>query len=75
MAAMIGRPMTVLVEEPSGDSAWEGWSERYVRVAFPHEGGEDLTNRFVSLQGTAVLGDLVMGRAVELETLEATSTS
>lgn len=65
MAAMIGRPMTILVEEPSGDLAWEGWSERYVRVAFPYEGGEDLTNRFVRLQGTAVSGDMVMGRAVE----------
>jgi threonylcarbamoyladenosine tRNA methylthiotransferase MtaB len=59
-AGMIGREMTVLVEEPAGESAWEGWSERYVRVAFHHDGGGDLTNRFVAVTGMGVEGDVVV---------------
>jgi threonylcarbamoyladenosine tRNA methylthiotransferase MtaB len=66
LSRMIARPMTVLVEEPSGETAWEGWSEHYARVAFGWNGGEDLTNRFVALTGSRPSGDVVLGAVVSL---------
>ena len=63
---MIGRHMTILVEEPSGETAWEGWSEHYTRVAFDTESGEDLTNRFLEVTGASRQGDVVKGVVIDM---------
>jgi threonylcarbamoyladenosine tRNA methylthiotransferase MtaB len=66
---MIGRTMTVLVEEPSGETAWEGWSEHYARVAFDTESGDDLTNRFMSVIGELRNAEVI--QAVEVCQMQA----
>lgn len=61
-ARFVGRDVRVLVEEPAGDDEWEGWSEHYVRVAFPWPGPDDLSGREVPVQVVATRGGRLMAR-------------
>lgn len=59
---LLGRPLTVLVEQRREDGAWEGWSGPYVRVLLPDDGAADLRNRFVAVTANeARAGELLAG--------------
>lgn len=65
-ARFVGRDVHVLVEEPTGDDAWEGWSEHYLRVAFPWPGSEDLSGRIVRVRVDSARGDRLVAWPVEI---------